>query len=216
MKLNPAILSIVVIAAVIVGLQLNGTSIVSLEETTNIEENKSTNTNSAETKTSNNTTENPTSSGLTPEFFEKFYSQNNFDILPVYSGTSSDIYPAQIIHDDIEVHFDAYHNRKTDEILLIEVNIDGSYYYNHTNQQEVEDYITNLAETYFVGMAAIPYRTSTPDEAKEWVRSHIKDSYAVEPKEKTSKKFGNATINVYGSPLFRTLEIDFGYAEKNI
>lgn len=33
-------------------------------------------------------------------------------------------------------------------------------------------------------MVAIPYCSSTLDEAKEWVRSHITESYTVEPKER--------------------------------
>ena len=94
----------------------------------------------------------------------------------------------------------------------METNIDASGYVLHPNQKEVEDLVNQVASNYFVPLAQIPYNASEPEIAGKWINANLLNSYDDEPKEKTSAKIGPATINIYGNPLFRTLEMDFGFA----
>jgi hypothetical protein len=266
MKLNPTILTFVVIAALYVGFQINEdnesdsqseeaytieTKEETIEETdeTNDSQAKETNENrqakseetaeksatetksvkatetkekkAKETKKSTQSEEKVKkeeikSSGLTPEYFEKYLSENGFTMSPVFNGKMSDIYTGKMKVGDTEalIQVDIYHDRKKKEVLLVEVTIDGSYYVSHPNQKKAEELVNKIADSFYVTFAGIPYKTSSPEEAQEWVKSHIHDSYAVEPKEKTSKEFGLATMNIYGNPLMRFLEIDFGYSDS--
>jgi hypothetical protein len=266
MKLNPTILTFVVIAALYVGIQINedNESYSQSEEVSTVEnqeatlkETDETNDSKAKETTENKqakseeTTEKPAkettavkaseskeikaketkkstqseekvkkeeikSSGLTPEYFEKYLSENGFTMSPVFKGEMSDIYSGKMKVGDTEalIQVDIYHDRKKKEVLLVEVTIDGSYYVSHPNQKKAEELVTKIADSFYVTFAGIPYKTSSPEEAQAWVKSHIHDSYAVEPKEKTSKEFGLATMNIYGNPLMRFLEIDFGYADS--
>lgn len=79
------------------------------------------------------------------------------------------------------------------------------------NQQEATNIVTQVANSYFVPLAAFPYNTSNPQQASDWVKSQIRTSFSDQPKEKTRKIIGIASINIFGTPLLRTLEIDFGF-----
>jgi hypothetical protein len=156
--------------------------------------------------------------GLTPKYLIDFLSENGFTVSPVDKGKMSDIYTAKmkVGNTNIVVYVDIYHERKSNQIKLIETTIDGSYYITYSNQKEAEQLVTKVATNYLVPLASIPYHTSKPEEAKNWVKTHIPNSYAQEPKEKTSTKFGLGSLNIYGTPLMRTFEMDFGYGEIEI
>src|SRR5690606_5164843 len=126
---------------------------------------------------------------------------------------TSDIYTAKYTIPDsqILVQVDVYFERSSQQVLLIESNIDASWYITETNQKYYEEYVNKAANNYFSAFASLPYAGSEPDVATEWVQSNILTSYSSEPKERTSTSIGPATINIFGSPLVRTLEIDFGF-----
>jgi hypothetical protein len=205
MKLNPVILLIVIALAVYIGLDIKNGQIkpivndgykpVSTTETPNKKLGKQT--------------------GITPEYLMNYLSENEFEILPVFTGATCDIYTGKISLSDskIEVRVDLYHERSSGEVLLVETNIDASSYIAYANQIEVEELVNEVARSYFIPLANIPYQGSEPDKAGQWVNSNILTSYADEPKDKTSTKIGPATINIFGNPLFRTLEMDFGFGE---
>lgn len=199
MKLNPIILFIVIATAIYIGLNINNEQVNQINLNGNNEE----------------TIKGKEQTGLTPKYFMDYLSKNNFEIFPVFRGTTSDIYSGRTFLSDskIEVQVDVYHERESDEVLLIEVNITAVGYVNHPDQKGAEDLVNKVAEGYFIPFAKIPYNGSDPEAAEQWVKSNLLSSYSVEPKGKTSTVIGPATINIYGNPLFRTLEIDFGFAE---
>ena len=207
MKLNPVILIIVVALAIYIGINSNGgqSSATTDEiETTNLPKEKEM-IEQAQVQ----------SSGLTPNYLMNTLSENGFEILPKFKGTTCDIYTGKmkISDSNVIVQVDVYHERSSGEVLLVETNIDASAYVDHSNQKEVEDLVNKVANNFFIPLASIPYKGSEPEAAGTWVKSNLLTSYSVEPKEKTSTKIGPATINIFGNPLFRTLEIDFGFAD---
>jgi len=207
MKLHPLILLIVIIVAVIVGMNAKDISFSELLENEDLQVRES-----AEASTSANTASS-NSSGLTPEYFTKFFKDNNFKVLPVYKGNTSDIYTGKLDVEEtnIEVRLDVYYERSSKEVLLIESTIEGIYYMDYHNQQEAIDLVNKVAEHYFGVFASIPYHSSSPAEAESWIKDHIKESYAETRVDELSKQFGLANFNTYGTPLVRTLEIDFGF-----
>lgn len=139
--------------------------------------------------------------------------KNGFEILPVTAGTTTDIHTGtlDLNNSNFVVLVDVYFERSSQKILLIETNIDGSAYIDHPDQSEVENTANKIAENYFVPIAKIPFKEPEENEAGEWVKANIHSSYSTDPKEKTSTQVGAATINIFGNPLMRTLEIDFGF-----
>ena len=59
------------------------------------------------------------SSGLTPEYLMKFFSENGFTVLPVFAGKTSDINTGKVIVDNTNIEFriDVYYERSSKEIL---------------------------------------------------------------------------------------------------
>jgi len=210
MKLNPVILIIVIALAVYIGLDIKNGQIKPIANQVNIPNSatESPNKNIIKQKSKN-------ISGITPEYLMNYLKENKFEILPVFTGATCDIYTGKtsISESKIEIQVDLYHERSSGEVLLVETNIDASGYIYHSNQREVEELINKVVSNYFIPLASIPYQSSEPDKASQWVNSNILTSYSEEPKDKTSTKIGSATINMFGTPLFRTLEIDFGFAE---
>ena len=198
MKINPIILVIVIISAVYIGLKVNDTQ-----------------KNSISYETKDNIKKVSTSPNLSPEYIMDYLSENGFDILPIYKGTRSDIFSGvmSISDSNIQIQVDVYQERSSNKILLIETNIDASSYYSTTNQKEIENIVNEVAKNFFVPLVQMPYDGSNPEKAANWVDSKILTSYSDKPKEKTSTKIGPATINIFGDQYFRTLEIDFGFAE---
>lgn len=94
--------------------------------------------------------------------------------------------------------------------------IDESYYITTSNHKEAEQLVTKVTTNFLVPFAALLYNTSRPEEAETWVKTHIRDSYDEDPKEKTSKKIGMGTLNIYGTLLMRTFEMDFGYGDISL
>ncbi|KAB7671667.1 hypothetical protein [Bacillus sp. B1-b2] len=209
MKLNPYILSIVIILGILVGLSTNLDTESKSNEALSV-------SNDSESTTSANEQEivEEIKTGLTPDYVMDYLSNNGFSISPVYRGETTDIYRGEIKPGNTElmITVDLYYKRESEDIVLIETNIDGSYYVNY-NQTKVEDLVTEAAQKYFIPLVAMPYKTSDPDQAKEWVKLHISDSYSHEPKDKTTTTIGIGTINIYGNPIFRTLELDFGFVD---
>lgn len=203
MKINPIILIIVIISGIYIGLKINDTQFNSM---------------SSDTKSTKDKIEKVSSSpNLSPEFIMDYLSENGFDILPIYKGTRSDIYSGamSISDSDIKIQVDVYQERSSDKILLIETNIDAISYYSTTNQKEIENVVNEVASKFFVPLVQMPYDGSNPEKAAKWVDSKILTSYSEKPKEKTSTKIGTATINIFGDQYFRTLEIDFGFADQS-
>lgn len=200
MKLNPVILIIIIIAAVYIGLNINDEQVSTIN---------------SDNEKSDEIINSKENTGLTPKYFMDYLSKNNFKVSPVFRGTTSDIYSGKTLlsNSNIEVQVDVYHERESNEVLLVEVNITALGYVDHPNQKEVEELVNKVANGYFIPFAKIPYKGSEPEAAEQWVKSNLLTSYSIEPKEKTSTKIGPATFNIYGNPLFRTLEIDFGFAD---
>lgn len=86
-----------------------------------------------------------------------------------------------------------------------------SHYVNHSQQKQVLSMVNEVTESYFVHFVKIPYSGSDPEKAGEWVISKLPTSFNFDADEKTTTKIGPATLNIYGTPLMRFLEIDFGY-----
>lgn len=204
MKVRHVILFLVVISAIYIGLNINNESFnySSADSNEKIVKNHVPAQESEEKKTS-----------LSPTYIMDYLKGNGFEISPTFSGTTSDIYTAKYTIPDsqILVQVDVYFERSSQQILLIESNIDASWYITETNQKYYEEYVNKAANNYFSAFASLPYAGSEPNVAIEWVQSNILTSYSSEPKERTSTSIGPATINIFGSPLFRTLEIDFGF-----
>lgn len=210
MKLNPVILIIVIAFAVYIGFDIKNGQIEPIANQSNVPNS------AAESPNKNIVKQNSRNiSGITPEYLMTYLKENKFEILPVFTGATCDIYSGKTYISDskIEIQVDLYHERSSGEVLLVETNIDASGYITYANQLEVEELINKVASNYFIPLASIPYQGSEPDKAGKWVNSNILTSYSEEPKDKTSTKIGPATINIFGNPLFRTLEIDFGFAE---
>ena len=204
MKVNPYILFVLILAAILLSLKMNDALPLPIQ----VDDKQLTPTTEL-----NSVDKIESSSGLTPEYFMKFFSENGFTVLPVFAGKTSDIYTGKVIVDDTNIEFriDVYYERSSKEILLIEGIIDGSYYVNSPNENEVVELLDKAANSYFGSLASLPYTTSKPNDAESWIKNSIIKSYSREPKEKMSQQFGLATINIYGTPLLRTLEIDFGF-----
>jgi hypothetical protein len=205
LKKNSFIL-LVVIAGIVVGLQINKQNdILPIDTEISVIQEK-------------NVVSNGMSTGLTPRYLIDYLTKNGFLVSPVEKGKMSDIYSANmnVGNTNIVIYVDIYHERNSDQIKLIETTLDGSYYVTSENQEEAEELVTKVATNYLIPLASLPYRTSKPEEAKEWVRNNISDSYDDEPKEKTTTKIGLCTFSIYGNPLMRTFEMDFGYSDINI
>ncbi|MED4400463.1 hypothetical protein [Metabacillus fastidiosus] len=67
--------------------------------------------------------------------------------------------------------------------------------------------MNQVAGTYFVQLARIPYDGLEPEAAGKWVYSNLLTSYSDDLKEKTGTKIGEAVISMSGNRLHRTLEI---------
>lgn len=220
MKLNPYILLFIVILGVGIGLSINGklpniaTMISSVkDEYNNIVNPVDPSTTEATPVTS--TLEGSTTN-ITPEYVMDFLEKNDFSIKPVYHGKTTDIYGAELDVPNtlITVSVDVYEERSTKKVLLIESNIDTFRYTNY-NVKQLENLVNQVANHYFVAFAKIPYYGSKPSVAGQWVKKNILTSYDEQPKDKTRTKIGPAQINIFGDPLFRTLEIDFGFVREN-
>jgi hypothetical protein len=211
MKINYWILSFVVIAAVYVGLNLN----YSANTTASKEVESTDNLNDSTVKI---TSEKPhrKSSGLTPEYLTEYLEKIGFTNQGIFTGKTTDIYSFDTFagNSKVQVSVVFYFERETREILLIETTIDGSNYLGH-DQKEATNLVNKVADTYFVPLAAFPYKTSNPQLASDWISSQITTSFSDQPKEKTRKVIGIASINIFGSPLLRTMEMDFGFVRPD-
>lgn len=154
-----------------------------------------------------------TSSPIDPHYVMDYLDSIGFVVSPVFDGATTDIYTARYTIPDsyIQVQVDVYFERSSQQVLLVESNIDASWYITETNQQYFEDYVNEAALSLFSSFVTLPYEGSNPDMAREWVESNILSSYSTDLPGKTSTIIGPATINLFGSPLLRTLEIDFGF-----
>jgi hypothetical protein len=204
-------LSFVVIAAVYVGLNLN----YSANTNASKEVASTENANNHIAKTSS---EKPhrKSSGLTPEYLTKYLTTNGFTDQGIFTGKTTDIYSFDTYagNSKVQVSVVFYFERETQEILLIETTIDGSNFLAY-DQKKATDLVNKVAKTYLVPLAAFPYKTSNPQLASEWINSQITTSFSEQPKEKTRKVIGIASINIFGSPLLRTMEMDFGFVRSD-
>ncbi|ETP70346.1 hypothetical protein G159_02115 [Planococcus glaciei CHR43] len=152
-------------------------------------------------------------SPIDPSYVMDYLESIGFILSPVFEGDTTDIYTAKYTIPDshIGVQVDVYFERSSQQVLLIESNIDASWYVRETDQQYYEDYVNKAARNLFGSFATLPYVGSNPEAAREWVESNIITSYSTELPGKTTTIIGPATINLFGSPLLRTLEIDFGF-----
>ncbi|WP_046178625.1 hypothetical protein [Domibacillus tundrae] len=210
MKLHFFILPIVVLAALYIGFDAtnkqNVSSEIATKQALSLESEEENQANEQKTDTND--------PQLDPTMLVDFFVENDYTASPIFTGETCDIYTVKNTYENVQVQVDIYYERKTEKVVLVESNVDGSYYFAHPDQEGAEKLVTQVANSIFVPLAKLPYNTAKPEEAAEWVQSHIDDSYAVEPKEKTSNHVGLATINIFGSPLFRTLELDFGFANS--
>ena len=204
MKAQHVILFSVIIAALYIGLNINNGSVNPLYT---FEEKSPT----QEVTSSKQPPE--TTSPIDPTYVMDYLESAGFVISPVFEGATTDIYTAKYTIPDsyVRVQVDVYFERSIQQVLLIESNIDASWYITETNQQYYEDYVNEAALNLFGSFSALPYTGSDSDAAREWVESNIITSYSTELSGKTSTIIGSATINLFGSPLLRTLEIDFGF-----
>ncbi|MFD1863041.1 hypothetical protein [Planococcus chinensis] len=154
-----------------------------------------------------------TTSPIDPHYVMDYLDSIGFVVSPVFDGATTDIYTAKYTIPDsyVQVQVDVYFERSSQQVLLIESNVDASWYSTETNQQYFEEYVNETALSLFSSFVTIPYKGSNPDMAREWVESNILTSYSTALPGKTSTIIGPATINLFGSPLLRTLEIDFGF-----
>lgn len=204
MKAQHIILFLVIISAVYIGLNINNESLFS----SYISEEDSS---SQEVASPQQTPE--ITSPIDPSYIMDYLESVGFVISPVVDGATSDIYTAKYTIPDsyIRVQVDVYFERSSQQVLLVESNIDASWYGTETNQQHYEDQVNKVALNFFGSFATLPYTNSNPDAAQKWVESNIATSYSSDLLGKTSTIIGPATINLFGSPLLRTLEIDFGF-----
>lgn len=198
-KLNPIIILIAIVIGVYIGFSTKK-QISSQDEM--LSENRESESSSQEALPSDYT-----------EDLMQYLSENEFEILPVFRGATSNIYTAKKILGDskVLVQLDVYVERKSNKILLIETIIDASHYVNHPQQKQVLNMVNEVTESYFSHFVKIPYNGSNPEKASEWVISKLPTSFNFDADEKTTTKIGPATLNIYGTPLMRFLEIDFGY-----
>ena len=202
MKAHLIILIIVIISAVYVGLNITNSPV--------------TPSNSAEEEDLFQLEvpqQTETTSPIDPHYVMDYLDSIGFVVSPVFDGATTDIYTAKYTIPDsyIQIQVDVYFERSSQQVLLVESNIDASWYVTETNQQYYEDYVNEAALSLFSSFVTIPYEGSNPDMAREWVEANILTSYSKALPEKTSTIIGPATINLFGSPLLRTLEIDFGF-----
>lgn len=204
MKAQHVILFLVIISAVYIGLNINNGSLTP----SYISEEESPTQEVAPPQQVSETT-----SPIDRSYVMDYLESVGFVISPVFDGATTDIYTANYTIPDsyIRVQVDVYFERSSQQVLLVESNIDASWYVTETNQQYYEDYVNKAALNLFGAFATLPYTGSNPDAAKEWVESNIIASYSSDLPGKTSTTIGPATINLFGSPLLRTLEIDFGF-----
>lgn len=200
-KLNPLIVLIVIFLGIIVGAVINKDASLKASSAFHMD-----------AYYGKKGQENHHIAGLTPNYVMEYLEENGFSINPVYSDTKADIYTAKIIpdHTNVIVQVDVYYERTRKEIILIETNIDGRNHIEDPDIKKAVELVTDVANTYFFLVAAIPYDSN---QMEEWVKLHITGSYFQTPKVKTSARIGMGTINILGDPLFRTLELDFGYTD---
>ncbi|MED4454177.1 hypothetical protein [Metabacillus fastidiosus] len=186
MKLNPVVLMIVLASAVFIGLNINSERLgIAFER---------------------NEEKAPV---LSPEYLVDYLSKNGFYILPVSKKEKYDIYRGEkSLHDsNIVVQVEIHYERVSEKALVVKADIDASRYKNYGNQKEVENLVNQVAGTYFVQLARIPYDGLEPEAAGKWVYSNLLTSYSDDLKEKTGTKIGEAVISMSGNRLHRTLEI---------
>ncbi|MDW2876490.1 MULTISPECIES: hypothetical protein [Bacillaceae] len=206
MKLNPYILLLVVAAAIYIGININEESLLQTEINKT-----STHAKQAAQKTAVKSIQD--TPDISPEHIMEHLQKNGFEILPISAGKTTDIYTGTMAlnNSNFVLQVDVYFERSSQKVLLIETNIDASAYIDHPDQSEVENTVNKMAENYFIPIAKIPFKGTEENEAGEWVKANIHNSYSNATKEKTSTQVGAATINIFGNPLMRTLEIDFGF-----
>ena len=155
--------------------------------------------------------------GITVEYLREFFETNGFTFKGPDKQTDTYYFSAKskIADGAAEIVAQIYQEQSNNEITLIEIMV----IWNAVNlyeqdKEKVTAYVTDTSKEVFSTLAQIPYTTAETDKAQKWVIDNVGNAFSEDASEDNyfTRDFGEANFRMYGSPIFRTFEINLGFS----
>jgi ABC-type antimicrobial peptide transport system permease subunit len=217
MRLNPIILTAVIILGIIVGLSSNK----SMSTSTLNKSNNNEQPDSAIEKVTNPDKEVPPN-GLTIKYFKQYFEGNDYLFIGPSENKSTYVYRTEkvIPETGLVIGIDIYQEKSSEVICLFEVQVDGINLLNQGYKiEDIQKYVTQSAKSILPIFAQIPYKTADPELAKQWVMENVEKAYSengesIDGENYFENVIGYARFKMYGSPELRFLDINLGFTNE--